>query len=505
MQKYPIGIQDFEKLRKNNFLYVDKTEYIYKLTQGSGTYFLSRPRRFGKSLLVSTIEALFDGKKTLFEDTFIYNKWDWETVNPVIKISFNNIGFKELGLPNAINLMLDDFFNKFNIDNNFTENSFSKKFKFLIETLSSTKGKVVILIDEYDKAIIEFLGDDIEQAKKNRDTLKIFYSVLKDADSHIRMLFLTGISKFSKVSIFSDLNHLKDLTMHHDHGGICGITEAELKYYFVEELKVHNKEAIKKWYNGYTWDRITMVYNPFSLLNYFDFKEFFNFWYQSGSPTFLWKILSKAKVYDIKNIEASYIELDSYDIEKLEYIPLLYQTGYITFDKEIEPGYFTMRYPNMEVEQTFNRFLWKNYSEISDGDPTGLLLKMRKAFNSNDLTSLKEHLNSLFQKLPYDFFAKEKEVVFHAMIHLTFVLLNEFVLSEVHTHKGRCDSMVFTNETVFAFEFKMGESASIALNQIKEKGYLDAYKNTSKKLIAVGVNYNKASRLIDDFLHEEIA
>jgi hypothetical protein len=502
MQKYPIGIQDFKKLREGNFVYVDKTPFIHKMLMGAGNFFLSRPRRFGKSLLVSTLDELFKGNKVLFEGTYIYDKWDWEQTNPVIRISFSNIGESDSGLLAAIYEELENIAKNKNIVTE--QKSIDLKFKEIIQNLSLKLGKVVILIDEYDKSIIDYLGDNDERAKENRAILKRFYSVLKDADEHIRLLFITGVSKFSKVSIFSDLNHLKDLTTHSQYGGICGITEQELINHFPYELEKYKIEEIRKWYNGYTWDMTTKVYNPFSLLNFFDEGEFKNFWYQSGHPAFLWKLLKKMSVYDIDNMESSIEALDSYDIENLNYKTLLYQTGYITFGEELAPLFYKMNFPNKEVRDSFNRFLLGNFKEDVSFDSSSMLLKLRQAFKSKDFPAIQEQLNILFASLPYDFMNKEKEVIFHAIIHLTFKLMGSFVISEVHTHNGRCDALAILDDAIFCFEFKLGKSAQEALQQIHDKGYLNAYRNQGRQLYAIGVNYSKTSREIDDFEWEEI-
>ncbi len=502
MQKYPIGIQDFKEIIDGGYVYVDKTKYIYDLVTLGKPYFLSRPRRFGKSLLISTLNELFTGKKELFESTFIYHKWDWTQTNPVIRIDFNAIGVKEKGLQAALNDALDQLFSDFHID--LIENSLSQKFDYLISSVASKGSRVVILIDEYDKPIIDYLGEDDSIAEENKSILKNFYSVLKSADSHIRMLFITGVSKFSKVSIFSDLNHLNDISVDRNYGGICGITEEELQSYFPTEIKELDADKIKEWYNGYTWDRQVRVYNPFSLLNFFSKKEFSNFWYQSGHPAFLGKLLKKEDVYDIENFQAKISSLDSVSIEHLDYKVLLYQTGYLTFGEEVEPGYYQMQFPNREVEDSFNEFLWRVYREKPSQEPSSILISLKNAFKVQDFSTIQEQLNILFASLPYDFMKKEKEVIFHAIIHLTFKLLGEFVLSEVHTHKGRCDALVICDNAIYCFEFKLGKSAKEALEQIYSRGYLASFKGKGKKLFAIGVNYSKEGKEIDEFEWEEV-
>jgi hypothetical protein len=366
IQKYPVGIQDFGKLRSENFLYVDKTEFIYKMADIGGYYFLSRPRRFGKSLFISTLECLFLAKKELFKGLYIEDKWNWEQTNPIIRISFSNIGHKEKGLSRAISDELDSIANKYDIQ--LSEEIISGKFKELIQKLSATRGKVVILIDEYDKPIIDFLGDQTEKAIENRDIMKVFYSILKDADPHLKLVFITGVSKFSRVSIFSDLNNLTDITLSHHFSASCGISEEELDTCFVEELNVYSKDKIKEWYNGYSWDLAISVYNPFSLMHFFREGRFQNYWFETGTPTFLIKLAEKTHLYDFNEIEIGANALGAYDIQKLELIPLMFQTGYLTI-KSYSPmsDVYVLGYPNNEVKKSYIEVLMAAYSQSDLG------------------------------------------------------------------------------------------------------------------------------------------
>ena len=273
MQKLPVGIQSFRKIREGDYLYIDKTRYVYELATQSGYYFLSRPRRFGKSLLVSTFKELFEGSKELFEGLWIEEHWDWEKTNPVLHIPFSSLGYKDLGLERALHRHLDKIIEAKGFD--VEEESLSQKFEELLKAFAQTEGRVVLLIDEYDKPIIDYLGEEIAQAKENQQVLKTFYSVIKDSDSYIRMLFITGVSKFSRVSIFSDLNNLNDITMSPRHSTLLGYTQSELEHFFSEYLPSFAEEngmsmeqalsAIKGWYNGYSWDGKKFVYNPFSV------------------------------------------------------------------------------------------------------------------------------------------------------------------------------------------------------------------------------------------------
>ena len=474
LQKYPVGIQDFEKIRSQSYLYVDKTSFVYEMANWGGYYFLSRPRRFGKSMLISTLDCLFQGKKELFKGLYIENKWDWEQTYPIIRISFSNIGHKELGLKDAIQSRLNEIAKTHSIT--LENHGISQTFKELIEKLSqinkvavliinnrfvifiyqncyfieklSQINKVAVLIDEYDKPIIDYLGQDTAKAIENRDTLKIFYSILKDADPHLKMVFITGVSKFSRVSIFSDLNNLQDLTIHKSFSNCCGITQSELEASFKEELKLYDKKKIKEWYNGYTWDLQTKVYNPFSLLNFFsgggDYK---NFWFETGTPTFLINLSKKTKMVDFDGIEISPVNLGSYDIEKLQLLPLMFQTGYLTLKSYNETDdLYTLEYPNREVQLSFTQTLADSY--IDNEAESGLVLarNLRNALQSREIEKLPNIFNTLFKSIPYTLWQNENEHFYHSIIFLTFKLLGVYVDSEVQTSDGRIDALVLFDE-----------------------------------------------------------
>jgi len=365
-QQLPIGIQSFSQIRELNFLYVDKTEIIFKLISFGKYFFLSRPRRFGKSLTLSTIKELFQGNKELFDGLWIQDSWDWTKQHPIIHISFGSIGYKEVGLERAIEIQLEKIAKSANIQ--LTTQGISLKFKELIKKLA-TKNNVVILIDEYDKPIIDYL-DDLPQAKAHQKILKSFYSVIKDSDPFIRFLLITGVSKFSKVSIFSELNNLTDLTIHPKFSTLVGYTQAELEQYFEEGLEelteelAPTKEAllarIKEWYNGYSWDGKNFVYNPFSILSFFGAGQFRNFWFSTGTPPFLVNLLKERNLYDIKETEVGEATFDSFDIENIDTHALLFQTGYLTI-KSIEPLFnlFTLDYPNREVKDSMLQYFIK--------------------------------------------------------------------------------------------------------------------------------------------------
>jgi hypothetical protein len=500
-QKYPIGIQNFEALRTGNFVYADKTVYINKVVSGSKYFFLSRPRRFGKSLFVSTLEALFTGKKELFDNLYIQDKWNWEEKNPVIKISFSNIDHRELGLSVAIKGELRRLAKQFGIELEAYSNGLM--FRELIERVSEERGKVVVLIDEYDKPIIDYLGKekDNEIAIENREILKGFYGVLKDADPYLRLVFITGVSKFSRVSIFSDLNNLDDITIDHRFGGICGITQLELENSFKEELKTIDVNEIKKWYNGYYWDLSIGVYNPFSLLNFFIKGDYKNYWFETGTPTFLINLSKKMHLVDFDQVEIAATSLSAYEIENLQLVPLMFQTGYLTIKSyDVETEIYTLSYPNREVRKAFLEILSNSYIQSNSQQGVILALQIRTALQNADIDKVHQIFDTLFKSIPYELWQKENEHFYHAIIHLTFKLLGIYVDSQVQTSDGRMDALVRIEKYVYCFEFKLDESAEKALQQIETKGYLTPYLLENKTCIAIGVNFSREEKKVKELL-----
>jgi len=370
VKRLPIGISDFKKLREENYIYIDKTQYIYKLIiEGGGYYFLSRPRRFGKSLLISTIRYLFEGKKDLFKDLYIYDKFDWDKTYPVVRISFaKDIRNKE-DLRNTIYQELEKNYirNKEKLPKKIKDGAIL--LEKLIVKISEKKGKqVVILVDEYDKPILDVI-EDKKEAEEVRKELKAFYSVIKNLDEYIKFLLITGVSKFSKVSLFSGLNQLKDISLDTRYGNICGYTQEELENNFKEYLEGVNLEEVREWYNGYSFlgERL---YNPFDILLYLDTKKFKNYWYETGKTEFLFKLL-KNKDYQLPFLTKAYYTndiLDKFDLEYISIEALMFQTGYLTIKevKQIQSEeMYILDYPNKEVRQSFNRdllfYITKNY------------------------------------------------------------------------------------------------------------------------------------------------
>jgi Predicted AAA-ATPase/PD-(D/E)XK nuclease superfamily len=495
--RLPIGIQDFSELRTGNFVYIDKTELLFSLATASKTYFLSRPRRFGKSLLISTLRYLFEGRKDLFQGLAIENKWDWNEKHPVIRLSFDAISHKELGLRQALIRAVKKVADEYDIDLPFDDPSVC--FQELIQRLTEKQGKAVILIDEYDRPIIDFLGlDELPQAEANRSILKSFFSVLKSADAHIRFLFLTGVSKFSRVSIFSDLNHLRDLSIESQFNDLCGYTQAEIDYNFaplLAEMPTDTRDKMREWYNGYSWNGRDFVYNPFSVLNFFASKEYHNFWFMTGTPTFLVKRLNKDFQYALDNIEVEMLLIESFELENLHPLALLFQTGYLTIKSRTDFGTIILDYPNREVKEALIRALLADYTH--EGRIIPRIGQLTRSLASNDMPKTVELLNGLFKTIPNQIFIAHREAYFHSVIYLTFILLGVYIQAEVNSSDGRLDAVVHTLERIFIFEFKLHESPKTALQQIINKDYAAAYRHLNKEIVGIGIKFSETEKGIE--------
>jgi len=507
MKPYPLGIQTFEKIINDNFLYIDKTKDIYQLTRFGRYYFYARPRRFGKSLLLSTIKSLYQGKKELFKGLWIENKWDWAKNNPVVHIGFSGMGHRVIGLEKAINQALDTIADDYNVS--LSKPDYPSKFMELIKKIAKQKGKVVLLIDEYDKPIIDYLGKELETAEKNRALLKSFYSVIKDCDPYIEFLMITGISKFSKISIFSELNNLTDITFHNRYATLTGITQQELEDNFKEEIKelaefsnINEKELkdkIKHWYNGYSWNGQQFLYNPYSILSCFDFGEFKNFWFETGTPTFLLELMKNQKMVQLENLEVGAVTFSSYSIKHLQLIPLLFQTGYLTIKERKADDLYVLNYPNSEVRNSLlqNIIGFLAHTDYAYSTPT--VIHLKKAFEQKELTHLIRLIKSIFKNIPNQIFKAKGEFYYHSLIYLVFFYLGQYIESEINTNDGRLDAVVKTTHYIYILEFKLDESGQVALDQIKNKGYAEKYYGDSREKILLGINFNTALKTIDEW------
>jgi hypothetical protein len=510
MRLLPIGISDFKKLREENFIYIDKTQYIYKLMkEGSGYYFLSRPRRFGKSLLISTLEYLFKGERKLFNGLYIEDKWEWEKNFPVIRIDFSKDIVKKEDYKRRVIIELEKNYVNNQIE---LENSLKKKeddvalFEKLIISIYKKYGKkVVILVDEYDKPILDVI-EKIKEAQEVRKELKAFYSVLKGLDRYIKFVLITGVSKFSKVSLFSGLNQLKDISLNERYGNICGYTQEELELYFKDYLKGLNLQEIKEWYNGYSFLQ-DKVYNPFDILLYLDSKKFKNYWYETGNTEFLFKLL-KNKDYQLPFLTKAYYTndiLDKFDINYISIEALMFQTGYLTIkeiEKVDEEEVYILNYPNKEVRQSFNRELLRYITgEYKENNIT----KLKLAIINEDIQEIKNQIEIFLESISYEIL--RNEYVYQAAIYGLVYSIGYSIVIEDSTSKGRIDLTILVNRSiVYIIEFKVLEDEKEkgkALKQILEKEYYKKYLNY-EKIYIVGIEFKKTKKQIINFEYQKI-
>jgi len=504
----PLGQQYLKSIRDDNGVYVDKTEYIYRLCRPLDKgYFLSRPRRFGKSLTLDTINQLFVGNRDLFKGLWIEDRWDWTKTYPVIRMSLDAIG-REGGLSEGLRVAMHDIGKTHKV--RLRKKYPGSLFKELIEAVAEKTGRqVVILIDEYDRPIIDYIDPyDLERAREQRDILKHFFSILKDASKHIRFLLITGVSKFSKFSIFSELNHLTDLTLDDQFAALCGYTQAELEHYFEPFLKAMPSDTLDKmkfWYNGYSWDAKTFVYNPYSVLSFFQKRDYRNFWFSTGTPTLWVKLMRKKFVYRLEEIEVSDLILESFTLEKFDELDLdslMLQTGYLTIKAKTEEGTYILNYPNEEVKRSFGQFLLSEYTNTRVTVPYGA--NILRALGKNDVGAAIEIISRLIQAIPDRNYVKSEEKFFHAIVHLIFTMVGTDVRYEMHTAIGRIDSVIITGERIFLFEFKVNESADAAIQCIRDRRYAEGLRHLNKPITGVGVSFSPKTKGVSEWKEEEM-
>lgn len=512
MRKLPVGIQDFNYIRTNNFHYIDKTQYIYELASNGKVYFLSRPRRFGKSLLISTLDYYFQGRKDLFAGLAIEKmEQDW-TEYQVIRFDFNAEKYTQPNtLENFIDEMLCRYEDKYNI--NEKSHSLSSRFRKLLETIYVQTGHgAVVLVDEYDKPLLATMEDEALN-KDYRNTYKAFFGVLKSCDEYLRFVFFTGVTKFTHVSIFSDLNQLRDISMSADMDKICGITQEELENNFTKEIELLAHEngmtvkeclnELKRMYDGYHFStKLIDIYNPFSILNVFSDRQFNSYWFATGTPTFLIKKIEIAdwQIIDFSTgIEADIQMLSDYGYDD-NLIPLLYQTGYLTIkDYNKELSIYTLTYPNNEVESSFIHCLLPYYTKFPRTTNISYIKKIQQSLYAGDLENFFSTLKAIYANLPYGNQPKFIERDFHNVLYLVFLLLGQAVQNEVHYAKGRADCVLQTKDYVYIFEFKIDKSADEALQQIEDKNYATPFIADSRKVIKIGVNFDSSERNITEW------
>ena len=514
LKRLPIGQQDFSGLVEFNAIYADKTKIIYELLNLSQFVFLSRPRRFGKSLLISVLKNLFEGKKELFKGFWIEDKIDWKPV-PVIRIDFTRIDFATKVLDDALDFALQDNAEKYKVE--LRGESLKERFINLIADLRNKTGeRVVILIDEYDKPIIEYINEPAK-AEENRMILRNFYGVIKACSEMLRFVFITGISRFSKLSIFSELNNLVDISMNRNFAAICGFTEDDLNKYFgeykdaaCEELglsRVELDEKIGFWYDGYKFDGRTHIYNPFSMLNFFAAKEFKNFWFESGLPKLLVDFIYKNGV-DVKSFDNAMISeeaLNNFDVNKINLKALMFQTGYLTIAERNEFGQYILNYPNEEVRRSFTRYLLDNFAETEQQDLDERKAALFRSLQICDIDGFIAGVNSLLASIPYQIIPKENENYYSSLIYVLLRTLGYMVISELSSYHGRADAVIKTKDYIYIFEYKMAPiTAAEGINQIKTNGYADEFMSDPRKKIAVSFVVDREKRQIAECVNEEL-
>jgi hypothetical protein len=516
LRKMPIGIQDFEDLRVKGYVYVDKTAYIWKLVTEGKPYFLSRPRRFGKSLLLNTLKAYFQGKKALFEGLVIAEQeTEWREY-PVIHLDFNSGIYTSLDeFKDSLDILLYRHEQIWGADEK--EKTFPARFEGLIQRAYQKTGKkAVVLVDEYDKPLLESM-DDEKLNMEMRAALKPFYGVLKSADAALRFVMLTGVTRFSKVSIFSDLNQLREIGMEEQYASICGITEAELLENFRPELEALSKKLKKSFnntlklvrrnFNGYCFAKnLESVYNPFSILNTFSKQDIGYYWFATGTPTFLLTELERTK-FDVhqfnEEITVSETKINDYQSGDTNPIPLLYQTGYLTIvDFDEKKRRYSLGFPNEEVKYGFLGNLLPRYIRV-DTDRTNLYAgNLSDTFEAGDLDGFFKQLTAFFALIPYDLRYDKTERFYETMFFVVFILMGQFIETEVRSASGRADAVVKTKDTIYVFEFKLDSTgtAEEALKQIDDRGYLIPYSVDGRQLVKIGVVFDTETRTLGEWL-----
>ena len=511
IMKYPIGIQNFGEIRRDGYVYVDKTALMWKMVDEGKYYFLSRPRRFGKSLLLSTMGAFFSGERELFRGLYVDGvDWDWQAY-PVLHLDMNSREYKdEKALEAELNRHLEAWEKRLGID--YKDRAAEERFIHVIESAYEKTGlRVVILVDEYDKPLLQAIGNDSLQ-EAYRSKLKAFYSVLKTMDAKIRFAFLTGVTKFGKVSVFSDLNNLMDLSFDHRYSEICGITEKELRHYFdasVTQLAKANAmtreecyDRLKRDFDGYHFSmESTGMYNPFSVLNTFSKERFSDYWFETGTPSFLVYQLKKTgyPLDAMTTEELSTDTLNSIDIMDTNPLPLLYQSGYLTlkdYDKEFDS--YTLGFPNQEVERGFIKYLLPNYSPQTLDKSSYSIAQFVKDIRKGDAEGFMQRLEDFFATGDYQVMGN-MEIYFQNTLYIFFRLLGFYVEVERRTYRGRVDVVMQTPDYVYILELKINQTAEAALQQIEEKGYARPFANDSRHLFKIGVNFSTDTKLIDDW------
>ena len=511
-RKYPIGVQDFESLRKDGYLYVDKTAIIHDIVSRGRYYFLSRPRRFGKSLLISTLKAYFEGKRELFQGLAMEQlEQEWR-VHPVLRLDLNTEKYDSI---DSVDRKLDREFKiweeLYGADE--AEVTLPMRFEGIIRRAYKKTGeRVVILIDEYDKPLLQTISNKSLQ-NEYRATLKAVYGALKSMDGCIKFALLTGVTKFGKVSVFSDLNHLRDISMLEQYTEICGISEKELHSYFRNEItemaELHQTsyddmtDMLRQNYDGYHFAPNTNgMYNPYSLLNVFANKKLGSYWFETGTPTYLVELLksNEYKLDDVNGYIVGIEGLSGTDAADTDAIPVIYQSGYLTI-KDFNPRFqsYTLGYPNKEVEEGFIKFLIPHYTAKRETNGVFEIQNFVREVESGDIDGFFTRLRSFFSDTTYEVI-RLQELHYSNVLYIVFKLLGFYTQVEYKTSNGRIDLVLQTPDYIYVMEFKLSGTAQEALQQINDKGYAQPFEKDPRKLYKIGVNFSNETRNIDEWL-----
>jgi hypothetical protein len=517
MKRLPVDVSTFKLMIEGDYIYVDKTKIIYDLITRRRLYFLSRPRRFGKTLLISTLKELFSGNKNLFESTWIAKEsnYQWKEYQ-VIHLDFSELSTEtseefKISLIRKIELIA----NEFNIDIS-KEPLLNLKLSVLVEILSK-KNQVVILIDEYDYPILANIANQ-QIAQAIHKIMRNFFAVIKALDEYLQAIFITGVTKFARTSIFSGMNNLTDISMNPEASMLLGYTKEEIEFYFSDYIqqftqkeKTSNDQILEKiqdWYNGYQFTKENIkVYNPFSVLRCFDTKEFKNFWLETGTPYFLIELLKKQyrEIEDIETAQLSSESLGSFEVEDIPLIPILFQTGYLTISHyNTETGLYKLDYPNNEVRISFKKYILVSITQTNPRNIEKTIIQFKEALRSNNIELFCNTLKSLLANIPYQLHV-ENEAYYHSLLHILIDLLGIEGQSEISTSKGRIDLVIETKQRIFIFELKFRSAGQKALDQINKKQYYEKYLRLKKQITLVGLSFNiKNKELILDWVQQDI-
>jgi len=513
MKQLPIAKTDLRKIVEGNFCYVDKTKFVKDLVDDNHEYyFLSRPRRFGKSLFIDTLRAAFAGEKELFKDLYLENNWDWSVKYPVITISFGGGTVTNTDeLNNHIKFLLENNASNYGIviQDNFIPDIFKR---LIIKLFEKFNLPVVILIDEYDKPILDNITKDTVEII--RESLSSFYSVLKDSSKYIKFVFLTGVSRFSKTSIFSKLNNLTDITLNDKYADICGITQNDLETVFADYLKDVNLTEVKQWYDGYNF-RGSNLYNPYDVLMFLWEKRYKSYWFQTGTPTFLLELIKTRKFYipTLDSIKIFESQLEEFDVNNIDLEVLLFQTEYLTIKRQYEFNdnqIYELHIPNKEVKKGITDYLLRMLyaSAITANERTLISEKIYYAVVQNNPRDLELTFKAFFSSIPPDWYRKNDiahyEGFYCSIIYTFFAALGFTVIPEDVTNEGKIDLTIISNTCIFIIEFKMNTNPKNALQQIKDMKYYQKYSIENKPVFMVGIEFDEEQKNISLFEWEKL-